>query len=102
MNVNVICDGEMYVCVYVVNSGRFSVYPTTGENKQVCVWESQRRVSVLPGACSKGSCESSEYAPEEGVWVLPRKNKVDCRQHKKTMDGMSDDTARYIFSQTGK
>lgn len=59
-------------------------------------------MSSLPGACSEGSCESCEYPPEEGVRVLPCNNEVDGGQHKKTMDGMSNDAAGYIFSQTGK
>lgn len=58
--------------------------------------------SSLPGACSKGGCESCEYPPEEGVWVLSCNNEVDGRQHEETMDGMSNDTAGYIFSQTGE
>lgn len=62
-------------------------------NKQRC---------VIPGARSKRSCESREYSPEEGIGVLPRNNKVDGRQHQKTVDSMSDDAGGDVFSQTGK
>lgn len=58
--------------------------------------------SSLPRACSEGGCQSCEYPPEEGVWVFPCNDEVDGRQHKKAMDGMSNYTAGYIFSQTGK
>lgn len=64
--------------------------------------EKSAAVCLLPGACSEGCCQSCENPPEEGVWVLPCNDKVDSGQHKKAMNGMSDDTAGYVFSQTGK
>lgn len=57
---------------------------------------------LLPGGCAKSCCKSCEYPPEEGVWVFSCKDKVDGGEHKETVDGMSNNTAGNIFSQTGK
>lgn len=72
------------------------------KKERVCLEKTRKALCSLPGTCSKGSCESCEYAPEEGVWVLPRNSEVDGGQHQETMDGMSNDTAGYIFPQTGE
>lgn len=56
----------------------------------------------LPGGRAKCCCKSGEYPPEEGVRVFSREDKVNSGEHKETMDGVSNNTAGNIFSQTGE
>lgn len=59
-------------------------------------------IHSVPGAGSKRCGQGCEYAPEEGVRVFPRDDKVDQRQHEDAVDGVADDAAGYVFAQTGK
>lgn len=62
----------------------------------------QPRDLVLPGGRAKRCCKSCEYPPEEGVWVFSCKDKVDGGEHKETVDGVSNNAAGNIFSQTSE
>lgn len=83
---------------------RYLTFYNREEQTSVCAGgeRCKQRWVLLPGACSEGCCQSCEYPPEEGVRVFPCNDEVDGRQHKKAMDGMSNDTAGDVFSQTGK